>query len=174
MGRELLAEVDNLDDLVQRWTSHPRVVKLLRPTAKVNLVTYPLKVNTLISLPHDYSEIINSTSGFMCPKLQTEEARVPAICLVCGQVLCSQYYCCQVELDGKNIGACTAHAETCSGGCGIFLRPRECKVILLSGRSSKGIYIQPPYVDQYGETDMGLRRGNPLHLCQEKYRYLYK
>ena len=82
----------------------------------------------------------------------------------------------QVELEGKTMGACTAHSETCSGGCGIFLRIRECKVVLLAGRGqpSKGIFIQPPYVDQYGETDAGLRRGNPLHLCQEKYRKLYK
>ena len=58
-------------------------------------------------------------------------------------------------------------------------RLRECKVVLLAGRpgrspNGRGIFIQPPYVDQYGETDAGLRRGNPLHLCQEKYRKLYK
>jgi len=27
---------------------------------------------------------------------------------------------------------------------------------------------------QYGETDIGLRRGNPLHLCPEKYRKIYQ
>jgi len=182
---DLLAEVYNLNELVQRWTGHPRIGRLLgranpadsrqsNSSGGGNVVTYPLKVNSLISLPHDYSELINSTSGFTCPKSLTDEARVPAMCLVCGTVLCSQSYCCQTELEGKNIGACTAHAETCSGGCGIFLRVRECKVVLLAGRSSKGIFIQPPYVDQYGETDTGLRRGNPLHLCQEKYRKLYK
>ena len=91
-------------------------------------------------------------------------------------LLNGSFYFIQVELEGKTMGACTAHSETCSGGCGIFLRIRECKVVLLAGRGppSKGIFIQPPYVDQYGETDAGLRRGNPLHLCQEKYRKLYK
>jgi hypothetical protein len=49
--------------------------------------------------------------------------------------------------DGKNVGACTAHAEVCGAGCGIFLRVRECKVVLLAGRN-KGCFVQPPYVDQ--------------------------
>ena len=31
-----------------------------------------------------------------------------------------------------------------------------------------------PYVDQYGETDDNLRRGNPLRLCPDKYRKIYK
>ena len=56
---------------------------------------------------------------------------------------------------------------------GIFLRVRECKVVLLAG-PSKGCFIQSPYVDEYGETDPGLRRGNPLRLCPEKYRKIYK
>jgi len=40
--------------------------------------------------------------------------------------------------------------------------------------STKGCFVPPPYVDQYGETDVGLRRGNPLKLDREKYRNLYK
>jgi len=164
-----------LDELVKRWTSHPGVASLLKvkKSNKVAPVTYPIKVNGLVPLPHDYSELINSTSGFTCPRSLSDDARVPAMCLVCGEVLCSQSYCCQMEVEGGTLGACMAHTETCGGGAGIFLRVRECKVVLLAGRT-KGIFIQPPYVDQYGETDTGLRRGNPLHLCQEKYRKLNK
>ena len=32
-----------------------------------------------------------------------------------------------------------------------------------------GCFLPPPYVDEYGETDQGLRRGNPLHLCRHRY-----
>ena len=72
------------------------------------------------------------------------------------------------------VGACTAHTEVCgAGSAGIFLRIRECKVVLLSGRN-KGCLIPPPYLDEYGETDIGLKRGNPLRLCPEKYRKIYK
>lgn len=34
--------------------------------------------------------------------------------------------------------------------------------------------MAPPYVDEYGETDQGLRRGNPLRFSPEKYDYLRK
>jgi E3 ubiquitin-protein ligase UBR2 len=29
--------------------------------------------------------------------------------------------------------------------------------------------MPPPYLDKYGETDQGLRRGDPLHLCKASY-----
>ena len=38
----------------------------------------------------------------------------------------------------------------------------------------KGCFISPPYLDQYGETDTGLRRGNPLTLCPERYRKIHR
>ena len=165
-----LLDSSTVGELVKRWTRHPRMTKLLKPAS---IVTYPIKVNTLIPLPHDYSELINSTSGFTCPKSLSDEARVPAMCLICGVVVCSQSYCCQTELNGKKLGACNAHTLVCGGGCGIFLRVRDCKVVMLAGLS-KGTFIQPPYVDEYGETDVGLKRGNPLHLSKERYRKVYK
>ena len=35
-----------------------------------------------------------------------------------------------------------------------------------------GAYLPAPYVDEYGETDKMLRRGNPLMLDEEKYAEL--
>ena len=32
------------------------------------------------------------------------------------------------------VGACTYHAHVCGAGTGIFLRVRECKILLLHGR----------------------------------------
>ena len=55
----------------------------------------------------------------------------------------------------------------CLLGTGIFLKVKECKIAMFSGRS-KGCFMSPPYLDQYGETDQGLKRGNPLKLCQER------
>lgn len=70
------------------------------------------------------------------------------MCLVCGVMLCSQSYCCQITSpDGHSIGACTSHTEVCGAGNGMFLRIRECKVVLLSAKT-KGCFVQPPYVDQ--------------------------
>ena len=55
----------------------------------------------------------------------------------------------------------------CLLGTGIFLKVKECKIAMFSGRT-KGCFMSPPYLDQYGETDQGLKRGNPLKLCQER------
>ncbi|KAJ7422966.1 hypothetical protein BTVI_11378 [Pitangus sulphuratus] len=50
---------------------------------------------------------------------------------------------------------------------------RECQVLFLAGKT-KGCFYPPPYLDDYGETDQGLRRGNPLHLCKERFKKIQK
>ncbi len=37
-----------------------------------------------------------------------------------------------------------------------------------------GLMIPAPYVDDYGETDEGLRRGNPLKLDKDMYDELQR
>uniref|UniRef100_A0A8C3SW66 E3 ubiquitin-protein ligase n=1 Tax=Chelydra serpentina TaxID=8475 RepID=A0A8C3SW66_CHESE len=132
-----------------------------------------LESNKLIDLPDDYSCLINQASNFSCPKSGGDKSRAPTLCLVCGTMLCSQSYCCQTELEGEDVGACTAHTYACGSGVGIFLRVRECQVLFLAGKT-KGCFYAPPYLDDYGETDQGLRRGNPLHLCKERFKKIQK
>uniref|UniRef100_A0A8C7SRR4 E3 ubiquitin-protein ligase n=1 Tax=Oncorhynchus mykiss TaxID=8022 RepID=A0A8C7SRR4_ONCMY len=136
-------------------------------------LSFPRESNSLIDLPDDYSALINQASSFTCPKSGGDKSRAPTLCLVCGSMLCSQSYCCQTELDGEDVGACTAHTFACGAGVGIFLRVRESQVLFLSGKT-KGCFYAPPYLDDYGETDQGLRRGNPLHLCRQRYRKIQK
>lgn len=175
---ELFREIQK-NKMATIWASHPTIHATLGTVASSEVsrtMSFPLKLNSLISLPQDYSELMNNVSSFACPNFSSDEStRVPTMCLICGEVMCSQSYCCQTTISGhpSPVGACTGHTETCGGGIGIFLRVRECKVVLLAG-PSKGCFIQSPYVDKYGETDPGLRRGNPLHLCPEKYRKIYK
>jgi len=57
-----------------------------------------------------------------CPRCKGEDSRVPAMCLVCGEVVCSQSYCCQTDIEGVTVGAATLHASVCGAGTGIFLR----------------------------------------------------
>lgn len=78
------------------------------------------------------------------------------LCLICGEMLCSQSYCCQTEVSGDKVGACAAHAQLCGAGVGIFLRVRECQILLMASRT-KGSFYPAPYLDTYGETDHGLR-----------------
>ncbi|KAH0503276.1 E3 ubiquitin-protein ligase UBR1, partial [Microtus ochrogaster] len=52
------------------------------------------------------------------------------------------------------------------------VRIRECRVVLVEGKA-RGCAYPAPYLDEYGETDPGLKRGNPLHLSRERYRKLH-
>ncbi|XP_049878281.1 E3 ubiquitin-protein ligase UBR1 isoform X3 [Pectinophora gossypiella] len=132
----------------------------------------------LMPLPDDFSELMNVVSEFSCPNSEREDSKYPTMCLVCGQILCSQSYCCQTEIrksgrsgGTEHVGAVVAHALQCGAGAGAFLRVRECELLLLAA-PARGAMLAAPYLDHYGETDQGLRRGNPLHLCPERYEKL--
>ncbi|XP_067467007.1 E3 ubiquitin-protein ligase UBR2 isoform X2 [Thunnus thynnus] len=156
-----------LEPLIYRWCSHPGVRQTLQGAGVI--VRFPRESNRLIDLPEDYSVLINQASSFTCPRSGGDKSRAPTLCLVCGSMLCSQSYCCQTEVDGEDVGACTAHTFTCGAGLGLFLRVRESQVLFVAGKT-KGCFYPPPYLDDYGETDQGLKRGNPLHLCADRYR----
>lgn len=134
------------------------------------IVPATASVRQLVSLPDDYSDLMNSVSLFTCRNNEREDSRNPTMCLVCGEVLCSQTYCCQRELNKTPVGACNYHTEVCGAGAGIYLRIRDAEVLLLG--QNAGCFLSAPYLDDYGETDQGLRRGNPLHLCRESYKKL--
>uniref|UniRef100_A0A8C9W452 E3 ubiquitin-protein ligase n=1 Tax=Scleropages formosus TaxID=113540 RepID=A0A8C9W452_SCLFO len=142
---------------------------------------YPRKQNRLIDLPEDYSTLLNQAFNFSlpltaphrCPKASDDERKHPTLCLFCGAMLCSQSTCCQEQLDGAEVGACTAHAASCGAGVGMFLRIRECEVVLMASKT-RGSTYHAPYLDDYGETDPQLGRGNPLHLSPERYRKLHQ
>ncbi|XP_075902159.1 E3 ubiquitin-protein ligase UBR2 isoform X1 [Nelusetta ayraudi] len=156
-----------LEPLIHRWCSHPGVRQVLQGGGA--LVRFPRESNRLIELPEDYSVLINQASSFTCPRSGGDKSRAPTLCLVCGSLLCSQSYCCQTEVEGEDVGACTAHTFTCGAGLGLFLRVRESQVLFVAGKT-KGCFYPPPYLDDYGETDQGLKRGNPLHLCVQRYQ----
>uniref|UniRef100_A0A8C7CTD4 E3 ubiquitin-protein ligase n=1 Tax=Oncorhynchus kisutch TaxID=8019 RepID=A0A8C7CTD4_ONCKI len=157
--------------LLQRWCGHPAVTKALK--GEMQTISYPRKRNRLIELPEDYSALLNQASHFQCPNSTDDERKHPTLCLFCGTILCSQSTCCHSQLDGEEVGACTAHAATCGAGVGMFLRIRECEMVLMASKT-RGSTYPAPYLDDYGETDPQLGRGNPLHLCPERYRKLHQ
>lgn len=158
--------------IVVKWCQHYEVVDYLSSNVSYFDKIESLSINQLVELPSDYSELINTVSSFTCPNSNHEDSRNPTMCLVCGKILCSQSYCCQTELNNTIVGACNYHAYKCGAGIGIFLRVRECEILFLAS-PMRGCFISPPYLDDYGETDQGLRRGNPLRLCTERYKKLH-
>lgn len=63
-----------------------------------HVVTEPKEPPKLINLPDDFSELMNVVSEFSCPNSEREDSKKPTMCLVCGQILCSQSYCCQADI----------------------------------------------------------------------------
>lgn len=157
---------------LESFGSHPNIQQCGNASKRLEIVPCVAPVRQLVHLPDDYSDLINFVSDFTCPSSPKEESRNPTMCLVCGAMLCSQSYCCQPELERNGtVGACTHHAHYCGAGIGMFLRIRDCEILLLG--IGKGCFVSPPYLDEYGETDQGLRRGNPLRLCHERYSKLH-
>ncbi|VDM66164.1 unnamed protein product [Strongylus vulgaris] len=112
------------------------------PLNSHSIVRQPIHANQLVDLPYDFSDVIHMASAFRCPSIPLEEnaANVPTMCLVCGQILCSQSYCCQkqvrfviillisdfqrtfFQVGKESTGACRYHMIHCSGPMGVFLR----------------------------------------------------
>jgi len=163
--------------MMNSFASHPDITREVEQRCQPDVRRSVLLEPCLRPLPRlkqlydDYSDLINSVSDIFCPNNEREEMKTPTMCLICGVILCGQSYCCQPELGKSSVGACTHHAHACGAEVGIFLRIRDCQVVYL-GRG-KGCFVQPPYLDEYGETDQGLRRGNPLRLCQAAYSRIF-
>uniref|UniRef100_A0A672T280 E3 ubiquitin-protein ligase n=1 Tax=Sinocyclocheilus grahami TaxID=75366 RepID=A0A672T280_SINGR len=134
---------DVVTTLIKRWCGDAAISKALK--GEMQIIRYPRKRNRLIDLPEDYSVLLNQASHFKCPNSSDDERKHPTLCLLCGVMLCAQSPCCQQQLNGEEVGACTVHATICGAGVGMFL---SCICLCFA------------------------RRGNPLHLCPERYRKL--
>ncbi|KAF6205013.1 hypothetical protein GE061_019180 [Apolygus lucorum] len=129
--KELLGD-EVTQSLFVTWAKHPSMNDLFKDTS-LYLVPNALTINDLVKLPNDYSELLNKVRHFSCSNSNLDDSQNPTMCLVCGEILCSLSYCCQKELNNKKVGACTYHAHHCGGGVGIFLKIRECQLVMFAG-----------------------------------------
>jgi len=63
------------------------------------------------------------------------------------------------------------HADVCGAGVGIFLRIRDCEILLLN-TINRGSFMLAPFLDKWGENDTGLKRGNSLNLNKKQYQQI--
>ncbi|SPQ17838.1 36685ff8-bd82-4ad4-a029-cac1570eb423 [Thermothielavioides terrestris] len=125
----------------------------------------------LVGLPKNYDTLIEESTRRRCPT-KGRDVTDPVICLFCGDIFCSQAVCCAKEIrEGRNkvfkVGGAQQHMIKCQGNIGLFINIRKCCVFYLSRLS--GSFSQAPYIDKYGEVDMGLRFGRQLFLHQKRY-----
>ena len=121
---------------------------------------------SLIDLPDRFDVLYDRLSASKCknPACLTKRIVSPALCLVCGLVVCAGSDCCRDK--ERRYGECTTHAAECSGGAGIFLMGSDSRIVLL--RKKFAAYFASPYVDVHGEQDIGLSRGRPLMLSKTR------
>ncbi|KAI1083290.1 hypothetical protein F5B20DRAFT_577673 [Whalleya microplaca] len=128
----------------------------------------------LIGLPKNYDALIEECAKRRCPKTGKDLAD-PIICLMCGDVFCGQTMCCLMEYQDPasnksaiRIGGAQQHMLfKCQGNIGLFINIRKCAIFYLHRTS--GSFSNAPYIDKYGEVDIGLRHGRPLYLNQKRY-----
>ncbi len=60
----------------------------------------------------------------------------------------------------------------CGVDVGLFLNIRKCTVLYLHNQN--GSWVLAPYLDKFGESDPGLRRGRQLSLHMKRYDALFR
>ncbi|KRY01048.1 E3 ubiquitin-protein ligase UBR1 [Trichinella pseudospiralis] len=74
----------------------------------------PIRPQSLLHLPAEYMELLVEVSKANCPSLK-RGCLSPALCLVCGQVLCYRSHCCRHSITSEDvIGAVCFHSFRCS------------------------------------------------------------
>ncbi|KAI0843034.1 hypothetical protein F5Y06DRAFT_256759 [Hypoxylon sp. FL0890] len=128
----------------------------------------------LVGLPKNYDTLIEECAKRRCPKTGKDLAD-PIVCLMCGDIFCGQTMCCLTEYQEPGpdkpvlrIGGAQQHMLfKCQGNIGLFINIRKCAIFYLHRRS--GSFSNAPYIDKYGEVDIGLRHGRQLFLNQKRY-----
>ncbi|KAL6519431.1 hypothetical protein OROGR_018751 [Orobanche gracilis] len=117
----------------------------------------------LMILPYIYQDLLQRYIKKSCPDCGAVKEE-PAVCLLCSK-LCSPNWktCCRES-------RCHTHAMACGAGFGVFLMIRTTTILLQ--RSARQAPWPSPYLDAFGEEDVGMHRGKPLFLNEERYAAL--
>ncbi|KAJ4312598.1 E3 ubiquitin-protein ligase ubr1 [Neodidymelliopsis sp. IMI 364377] len=137
----------------------------LRPTISLS---HPA-IFELVGLPKTYDTLTDEAIRRRCPTTG-KELTDPALCLFCGEIMCSQAVCC-MSTKGQR-GGCNQHLAKCGGQIGIFMHIRKCMILFLN--KSHGTWAVAPYLDKHGEVDPTLRRHHQLFLNQRRYDALLR
>jgi E3 ubiquitin-protein ligase UBR1 len=122
----------------------------------------------LVGLPKNYDALTDEAIRRKCPTTG-REVTDPALCLFCGEIMCSQSVCCMTD---KNRGGCNKHQAKCGGNIGLFINIRKCMVLFLN--HDNGTWAVAPYLDKHGEVDPTLRRHHQLFLNQKRFDVLLR
>ncbi|KAI0219330.1 E3 ubiquitin-protein ligase ubr1 [Massospora cicadina] len=138
-----------------------------------------LGASVMLEFPHPYSlaKLEERMDSMFAPcdaaleEICQGASNNPAVCLLCRGVLCASPLCCStLQADAWDL-----HAAKCGDNVGVFLVPKEARIVLKFGgmRLSK----PAPYLDMHGQAAKVSRSGGsvsslPLYLNRMRYRAL--
>ncbi|KAI8938796.1 hypothetical protein NX059_004659 [Plenodomus lindquistii] len=140
------------------------------PVQPVISLSHPA-IFELVGLPRNYDSLTDEAIHRRCPTTG-KEVTDAALCLFCGEIVCSQAVCCMKEGKNGQIGGCGQHLAKCGGTIGLFIHIRKCMVLFLN--ANHGTWAVAPYLDKHGEVDPALRRHHQLFLNQKRYDALLR
>ncbi|KAH7287171.1 hypothetical protein KP509_32G041800 [Ceratopteris richardii] len=163
---QMLLEDRNNQEIVFKWCNHICQVSGQRnilPIHKPQLAV-PFKLMELPSLYQTLLQFYIKERCRVCLKVPEQ----PALCLLCGTLCCGLTVrpCCSMNSQSE----CFRHAVACNGGVAVFLMIKRTNVLLQ--RFARQAYWPSPYLDDFGEEDIDMRRGKPLRLNEERYAAL--
>jgi len=143
---------------------------------------------TLIKLPSSFVTLYSSISNMQVlsqaddngfdshedssdDEYSSSSGREIAICMITGKIILAGSRSRTLSYSPKtNPGRCTIHSRKNGAGVGIFFLLQKCAILLV--HNDKSAYSPSLYVDENGEEDVGLRRGRPLFLLDERFQRL--
>lgn len=144
----------------------------------------------LVQLPWRLDELYSITRSAVCKRCDQTPSNA-AICLLCGEMVCFQSFCCMDNAEAEAMhGECNTHMwrlasfkpcityecqlilfVRCGGSSGMYFLTGRCTVLYLHTNDA-GAFASPPYLDAYGEVDLGHKRHRPQFLSSARYEEL--
>lgn len=121
-------------------------------------------IESFIQLPESFLDILKDIRKRPCSACQ-QQPEEPALCLLCGAVVCVGNEACRSEYEGQ----CTLHARACTAGQSLFLLPFLAQILAVSAPDC--CLWDCPYVDKNGEPNPNHRRPCIMHFRLDHRRW---
>jgi len=146
-------------------------ILLARQAMRVNVLW---KQPQLLRLHQQFDQIFQFYHKKQCDQCG-KVPKDPAVCLMCGTMVCMRENCCRKNIIGNQVNkdaACETvrHSIECGGGTGIFLSVNSSTIIVVRGK--RACVWGSVFLDFFGEEDKELKRGKPLYLNEKRYQLL--
>ena len=176
---EILCAQSELKNLCKNWCGQLSISKEWSESLKCigtqSVQIEQVLIYQLVKLPSKLEMLFDISLSRSCLNCNAIPLS-PAVCLLCGTIVCEQSFCCE----DNNVGECNVHMRTCAVTVGIYYIIKKGVILLL--HDNKGMFYDPPYLDVHGEIDIGLRfgylltfrKGKPQFLNRKRYNDIMK